>query len=355
VLESFSGCSEANLAAVTARINANSMFIRITDAGLTSRPPNSTASGATTFTGGEDSKLVFTEALETLTTVQGISLIAVPDTPAAGDLKTQAAAINEILEYCEKRADLFCVVDPAFGLDVQGVMAFKSGQSPLTGVKPTPAINSSYGAMYYPWVDVYYGIAGVNVTIPPSGPVLGRYAATDLAIGVFKSPAGVKDGALRTVSAPATLLTDSDQDVLNPQGINAIRNLINYGNLIWGARTLSLGGDWDYVSVRRFFIFVEQSLHNSLQWVVFEPNDQRLWAKVIRDIGAFLNVLWRQGAIFGSTSDEAFFIICDETNNPPEERALGMLHIDIGIAPVYPAEFVIISLSQKTGTPVSGS
>jgi len=150
-------------------------------------------------------------------------------------------------------------------------------------------------------------------------------------------------------------LTDADQDTLNPNGINALRNLINYGDVIYGARTVSQDTQWTYLSVRRLFIYVEQSLKNSLQWVVFEPNDQALWAAVTRDIDAFLNTLWLQGALFGATAAQAFFVTCDASNNPPETRALGQLYIDIGLAPVYPAEFVVIRITQKTAGPDSGS
>lgn len=363
VLESFSGFTVESLSSMATRINASSVFIRVT-ASPSGRPRNTPKAGPpAALAGGTDVTLGLMAAVKTLSSVQGVSLLSVPDTPTLVNtqvgLKDQGALINEVLGFCEQQANLFYVVDPPFGLDPQGIINFKSGQKqsagPLSSAAAPPALNSSYGAIYYPWFEVFNPIAGVNVPVPPSGATLGRYAYTDNDVGVHKSPAGVKDGALRTVSSLATSITDSDQDVLNPLGINAIRNLINYGNVIWGARTLSLDGDWTYIAVRRFFMFVEQSMRNSMLWVVFEPHDQRLWAKVTRDIGAFLTTLWHQGAIFGSTPAEAFFVVCDESNNPPEERALGRLHIDIGIAPVEPAEFVVIRISQKTAGPDSGS
>lgn len=149
-------------------------------------------------------------------------------------------------------------------------------------------------------------------------------------------------------------LTDSDQDLLNPHGINAIRNIPGYGITIYGARTLA-AGQWQYVAVRRFVTFVEQSLRASLEWVVFEPNSELLWATVVREITAFLTLLWHQGALFGSTADDAFFVTCDVTNNPPSLRTQGVLNIDVGLAVLYPAEFVVIRVAQMTSTSSSGS
>jgi phage tail sheath protein FI len=335
-------------------VNTTSMFVRAETSGTT-RPPNSGKS-ATPLAGGAAATWDFESATTTLSTVQGISLLAIPDTVNAADASgnpsqaSQATSINGGLLFCEAAQNLFYVSDPPFGLDVQGIGNFKSGSA------TSPALNSSYGAIYYPWVWIYNPIAGANVPMPPSGPSLGRYAYTDNNVGVWKSPAGVNDGALLSVVQLQTQLTDSDQDILNPNGINAVRNFLNYGNVIWGARTLAANGsEWTYVSVRRLFIYVEQSLKQSLQWVVFEPNDQQTWASVTRDISAFLTTLWQSGGLFGASAAEAFFVTCDASNNPPETRSLGQLYIDVGLAPVFPAEFVIIRMTQKIAGPDSGS
>lgn len=353
VLETFGGFTLAD-ASFAARINSNSMFVRVGT--VDGKRPDNTATPKPLTSGvAWDNKLV--AAVDTLPTVQGLSLLSVPDTVGLVDSNgatsqpNQATMINQSLLMCQNLGSLFYVTDPPYGLNVQSIVAFKSG----TSTTSTTAINSSYGALYYPWVWIFNPIAALNVPIPPSGPVLGRYANTDANVGVFKSPAGVNDGALQSVVAVAMPLTDSDQDQLNPNGIDAVRNLINYGNVIWGARTLSQDTQWTYVSVRRLFIYVEQSLKNSLQWVVFEPNDQPLWSSVTRDITAFLTTLWQQGGLFGASAAEAFFVTCDASNNPPESRALGILYIDIGLAPVYPAEFVVIRISQKTAGPDSGN
>ncbi|KQN26637.1 phage tail protein [Sphingomonas sp. Leaf33] len=361
VLEAFGGVTEATLNSgeFATRVNAGSVFVRVTTPlgggkAKVARPPNAVVPAP--FTGGATAAYDLPDAVSSLSSVQGISLLAVPDTvmitDQAGkvDLGKQTAVINQIMLRCEAMANLFYVVDPPLGLSVQQIQGFTSGTLP-----GTTAINSSFAAIYYPWVYIFWSLNGLNIPIPPSGPALGRYAETDTRVGVFKSPAGVNDGLLQTVTALDTAVTDSDQDQLNPHGINAVRTFINYGNAIWGARTLSQDTSWTYISVRRLFIFVEQSLRNSLQWVVFEPNDQRLWAAISRDVSAFLYGLWLQGGLFGATTAEAYFVTCDASNNPPETRAQGILYIDIGLAPVYPAEFVVIRITQKTAAPVTGS
>ena len=144
-------------------------------------------------------------------------------------------------------------------------------------------------------------------------------------------------------------VTKGEQDVLNPIGVNCIRAFTNRGVRVWGARTLSSDPAWRYVNVRRLFNYVEGSLERGMNWVVFEPNDPDLWARVRRDVRAFLTGVWRSGALFGLTADQAFFVKCDEELNPPEVRDRGQLIIEIGLAPVKPAEFVIFRLAQIAG------
>lgn len=358
VLESFNGYTKDSLSALQNAINANSTFVRAEITG-SSRPPNTGKNAPTMLAGGAVPNWDFESAWNTLATVQGISLLAVPDTVMLTDTTgnmldpaKQATMINNALLFCDKPAtrNLFYACDPPFGQNVQGVLGFKTGSG------TSPALNSTYGALYYPWIWIYNPLSGFNVPIPPSGPALGRYAYTDTNVGVWKSPAGVNDGLLLSAVQVQTTVTDADQDSLNPNGIDAIRNLLGYGNVIYGARTLAAtGSEWTYISVRRLFIYVEQSLKQSLQWVVFEPNDDQTWAAVTRDITAFLTTLWQAGGLFGATAAEAFFVTCNATNNPPETRALGQMYIDIGLAPVYPAEFVVIRMTQKVAGPDSGS
>ena len=360
VLESFKGFTvnekkPAESAMVLQnRINSHSIFIRADASKLNSRPGNTAK--PSNLSSGSAPTYDYSSALNTLKKIEGISLLSLPDTPTVTDASGkvtqagQAAIINQALLFCEGLGSIFYASDPPFDLNIQDMVAFKMG----TGDN-SQALNSTYGAIYYPWVWGVNPLSNSNVPIPPSGPVLGRYAYTDQSSGVFKSPAGVYDGALKTVTMLQETITDADQDILNPEGVNAIRNFIGYGNTIWGARTLSSDTQWTYIAVRRLFIYVEQSLKQSLQWVVFEPNDQQLWASITRDISSFLTTLWQQGGLFGSAAKEAFFVTCNGSNNPPETRALGQLYIDIGLAAVYPAEFVIIRITQKTAGPDSGS
>jgi hypothetical protein len=352
VLETFNGLTAAD-AAFQARINTQSIFVRVS--AIDSKRLSSTPAPVALH-GGQDPGWDFIGALQTLATVPTVSLLAIPDTVGITDSNgathavLQAQLVNQGLNLCEQWQNLVYAIDPPYGQNVAGVLSFKSG-APAPGTSQAgPALNCAYGALYYPWVWVLNPLSNTNVPIPPSGPVLGRYAYTDTNDGVWIAPAGVSHGAMRTVTSLAASLTDADQDTLNPNGINALRSFVNYGNVIYGARTTSLDSQWTYISVRRLFIFVEQSLKSSLQWVAFEANDQNLWAAVSRDINAFLTHLWQQGALFGATAQEAFFVVCDSSNNPPETRALGQLYIDIGLASVYPAEFVITRVSQKTAS-----
>jgi phage tail sheath protein FI len=144
-------------------------------------------------------------------------------------------------------------------------------------------------------------------------------------------------------------ISKSEQDSLNPAGINCIRAFPGRGIRVWGARTISSDASWRYINVRRLFNFVEKSIEVGTQWVVFEPNDMDLWERIKRDVRAFLNRVWRDGALFGATADEAFYVKCDAELNPPSVRDAGQVIIEIGLAPVKPAEFVIFRISQWTG------
>jgi len=176
--------------------------------------------------------------------------------------------------------------------------------------------------------------------------MVGVYNRSDAERGVHKAPANeVVVGALNL----ELNLSKGEQDVLNPIGVNCIRAFPGRGIRVWGGRTLSSDGAWRYVNVRRLFVMVEASMDAGLQWVVFEPNDTTLWARVRRDVTSFLRVVWRSGALFGDTPEQAFYVKCDEELNPPEIRDLGQLIIEVGLAPVKPAEFVIFRITQWAG------
>ena len=206
---------------------------------------------------------------------------------------------------------------------------------------------SNYAAVYYPWIQVNDPATGTLVTVPPSGHVAGVYARVDATRGVHKAPAAeVVKGAM----ALPRLVTRAEQDGLNPQGVNIIRNLD--GNIkVWGGRTLGgdANGEWKYINVRRTFLYLRKSIDQGTQWAVFEPNNQELWQKIVRNISAFLTTVWRSGALFGVTTQEAVFVRCDASTNPPELRDLGQVVTEIGVSVVKPSEFVIFRISQWGG------
>lgn len=240
---------------------------------------------------------------------------------------------QSIITHCELSRYRFAVVDCQKTTDVNKF-------EPRNDVK-----DSQYAALYYPWIYVADPQTGARKEVPPGGHMLGIYARSDGQRGVFKAPAN------EIVSGALDLLVDTNdsaQDELNPKGINAIRRFPGRGIRLWGARTLSSDALWKYVSVRRLFIFLEHSIFNGTQWVVFEPNDQRLWARVIDSIRLFLRTQWRAGALFGATEKEAFFITCDLTTMTQDDILNGRLICEIGIAPVRPAEFVIFRIFQNT-------
>ena len=205
---------------------------------------------------------------------------------------------------------------------------------------------SMFGALYYPWIKVPNpGDAGNPITIPPSGHMMGLWCRTDESRGIHKAPANeIPRGTLGL----AYEVNFREQELLNPKGINCIRKFRNRGTLVWGARTLAQLDDidWRYVSVRRIVSYIEKSIEEGTQWAVFEPNDEDLWARVTRTVKNFLERIWRQGALFGSTPEEAFYVKCDRELNTPETMKLGQLFIEVGISPVRPAEFVIFRVSQ---------
>jgi phage tail sheath protein FI len=184
-----------------------------------------------------------------------------------------------------------------------------------------------------------------NVYVAPSGHMAGIYARVDVERGVHKAPA---NEVIRGITKIAQDVTKREQDLLNPKGINALRFFPGRGNRVWGARTLSSDSSWKYINVRRLFIFVEESIDEGTQFVVFEPNDEPLWARVRQTITNFLTTVWRSGALQGTKPDEAFFVKCDRTTMTQDDIDNGRLICLIGIAPVKPAEFVIFRIQQMT-------
>ncbi len=268
-----------------------------------------------------------------------INIVAIPD--RCGDRNAMLEGFN----YCQVRKDCFFIADPPAEITPLQVVDFKSGTGDYAG----NGFNTSFGALYYPWVYVNDPFNDKPyLSVPPSGAVAGTISHVDVVRGVHKAPAGTPDGYLDSVTGIEKIITKGEHDVLNPVGINVIRKFPASGICIWGARTLSADPEWKYINIRRLFLYLEESIDLASQWVVFEPNSPALWGSVIRNISAFLLMVWRSGALFGSTPEEAFFVKVDAENNPEEVRNVGQLIIEVGVAPVRPAEFVIIRISQKT-------
>jgi phage tail sheath protein FI len=278
--------------------------------------------------------------LEGLEIAEDVTMVCCPDLMSAyqtGALDKDGVKAVQLgmIAHCERMGNRVAILDPLPELAPQDVKKWREKETNY---------DSKYAALYYPWIKVN-GPDGAPIDVPPSGHIAGIYARNDTERGVHKAPANeVIRGALGAVAQ----VTKGEQDVLNPSGINCIRSFTGRGLRVWGARTLSSDAAWRYVSVRRLFNYVEASIERGTQWVVFEPNDADLWARVRRDISAFLTGCWRDGMLFGANPTEAFFVKCDAENNPSDVRDRGQLIVDIGMAPVKPAEFVVFRFSQYT-------
>jgi hypothetical protein len=279
--------------------------------------------------------------LEGLEVAEDATMICCPDLMSAYrngaiDRDGVKAVQLAMIAHCERMGDRMAILDPLPDLSAQEAKKWREKEA---------GYDSKYAALYYPWISIA-GPDGRPVEVPPSGHIAGIYARNDNERGVHKAPANeVVRGALN----PVMQVTTGEQAVLNPAGVNAIRSFTGRGVRVWGARTLSSDPQWRYINVRRLFNYVEESIEQGTQWVVFEPNDADLWARVRRDVGAFLTGVWRDGMLFGATPAEAFFVKCDAENNPEDVRDRGQLVIDVGLAPVKPAEFVIFRFTQFSG------
>jgi phage tail sheath protein FI len=258
---------------------------------------------------------------------------------------TQAATvIATATQYCAQRRAFFVVDTPNNVSSVTGIRDWLNANATL---------RNKNAALYFPRVKVGDPLNDFRLrSIGASGTVAGLYARTDSARGVWKAPAGT-EASLVSVQGLDYRLTDPENGALNPLAINSLRNFPIYGNVAWGARTLDgadqQASEWKYVPVRRLALFLEESLYRGLKWVVFEPNDEPLWAQIRLNAGAFMHNLFRQGAFQGATPREAYFVKCDKETTTQNDRNLGIVNILVGFAPLKPAEFVIIKLQQMAG------
>lgn len=279
-----------------------------------------------------------------LALAEDVTIVVVPDlitaaTKADGsiDLNMWKAVQTSLISHCEQQGNRMALLDSPPGMTAQQIKEWRSDVA---------MYDSHYAALYYPWVKIENPIGNNGnreIYIPPSGHLAGLWARTDDERGVWKAPA---NDLLRGVLDVERSITHNEQSLLNPIGINCIRPFGTRGIRVWGARTLSSNTDWRYVSVRRLFNMIETTIMQGTQFAVFEPNDEELWDGVSRTVSAFLRGLWMNGALFGASAEQAYYVKCDAETNPPESIDEGKMIVEVGIAPVKPAEFVIFRIAQ---------
>ena len=266
--------------------------------------------------------------LQAFQEVDDVSIMAIPGVTSP-DVQAKLTA------HCDLYRDRFAVLDvPSNYQQISDVQKHRN------------LFDTSYAALYHPWLKVYDPVDKQQIFVPPSGSIMGIYARTDNDKGVFKAPA---NETVQNTTDLMYLINKGDQDMLNPIGVNCIRAFTGRGIRVWGARTCSSDPLWKYINVRRLFIFLEKSIETGTQWVVFEPNNEKLWDRVRQTIAQFLTTQWKSGALMGKTPEEAFFVKCDRTTMTQDDIDNGRLIVMIGVAPTKPAEFVIFKIAQWQG------
>lgn len=336
------------------QINGNSALLSVSGDDTAETPftmPTATDGLTITLTGGSDGNQPTTDdyigvdngpgqrsGIQALADIDEISIIAAPGI-------VDQTVINALIDQCTTLKYRFAIIDPDY----------KKASAMNDIITQRQLYDTHYAALYFPRVVNVdpnpVSPAGSNVTLPPSGLMAGIYAFTDDNRGVYKAPANI---AILGITDLDLTINKGEQDILNPSpnNINVLRNFRTQGRglRVWGARCITSDTEWKYVNVRRLFIFVEHSLDQGTQWVVFEPNDYPLWARVTQSITNFLTSVWRDGALMGQKAEEAFFVRCDRTTMTQDDIDNGRLIVLVGIAPVKPAEFVIIRISQFTAS-----
>jgi phage tail sheath protein FI len=272
--------------------------------------------------------------LDGLGAIDEVTMVCVPDIMAITDEAQRNDLQQKMVDHCERAMDRMAILDSPPDLSPQDVRTWRESRGA-----------SKFAALYYPWVEVMDPIDNQPIMVPPCGHVAGAWARTDATRGVHKAPA---NEVVMGANGLSFQVTDAEQANMNREGINCIRAFPGRGIRIWGARTMSTLADpeWRYINVRRLFNFVSESINEGTQWAVFEPNDASLWTQLRISSTNFLTRIWRDGALFGATPGEAFYVKCDAETNPPDLVEAGQVTVEIGIAPVKPAEFVVFRISQ---------
>jgi phage tail sheath protein FI len=331
---------------IATQVNKASKFIKITEtAGLPdSRPATGTYTLSAPSVSAEEVKATDFEGdvarrqgMGGLAAVDEITMVCMPDAmtlAADGDDAQLRDLQGKMIAHCEGAGDRMAILDAPPSLLPQEILEWRMN---------TAGYDSKFATIYYPWIEVMDPLSNQPMLVPPSGHVAGVWCRTDSTRGVHKAPA---NEVVMGVNGLGFQVTQGEQGGLNKVGINCIRSFPGRGIRIWGARTLSSDPEWRYINVRRLFNYIAESIMEGTQWSVFEPNDERLWMQLRIAASNFLTRTWREGALFGATPEQAFFVKCDAETNPPEVIEAGQVICEIGIAPVKPAEFVVFRLSQ---------
>jgi uncharacterized protein len=333
---------------VATKVNAASKLIRIEETGA-SLPEVRVAPGTYTLSVPSvavekvsardfEGDVATRKGMGSASALDEVTMLLMPDiVNLNGDGAQMRDLQGKMISHAELMGDRMAILDVPDGLIPQEVLEWRLN---------TAGYDSKMAALYYPWIEVMDPLTRRPMRIPPSGHIAGVWARVDETRGVHKAPA---NEVIRGANGLAFQITHAEQGELNRNGINCIRAFPGRGIRIWGARTLSSDPEWRYINVRRLFNYVAESIMAGTQWSVFEPNDQRLWSSLTTNVYSFLSRVYRSGALFGASANEAFYVKCDAETNPPELIEAGQVVCEVGIAPVKPAEFVIFRLSQFTG------
>ncbi len=298
--------------------------------------------GADAYEGKADDTTPIKTGLKAFEDIDDISIIAAPGSTYNWDdelYRDETATItNLLIIHAEQMRYRIAVLDSGDGQSIADVRAMRG------------RIDSSWAALYYPWIRILDPVTRQEINLPPSGSVAGIYARNDINRGVYKAPA---NEVVNLAIGFESMINKNQQAVLNPEGINCFRFFEDRGFRLWGARTASSDPEWKYVNLRRYFAYLEHSLDKGTQWAVFEPNGDALWANVRRTIEDFLLNEWQSGALLGDKPDKAYFVRCDRTTMTQNDLDNGRLVCLIGVAPLRPAEFVIFRIGQWTGSSAS--
>jgi phage tail sheath protein FI len=285
---------------------------------------------------GSDTDPANLTGLAALDAIDDISIYCCPDEYYLPSTTSDSIVAPFLVASCQKSMDRFAILQSKVSAGAPAKVSLGPGTISLRG----------YSAFYYPWLSVTDPTTSIATLIPPGGHIAGIYARSDMNYSVAKDPANEQILGIDSIQFP---INNGLQGQLNPIGVNCLRYFKKQGNLVYGGRTTSPDPDWQYINVRRLFIFIEKSIQQGTQWVVFQPNDRTTWARVVRSVSDFLTGLWMQDMLMGATKDKAFFVRCDETTMTQTDIESGRLIVLVGVAPVFPAEFVIFRIGQWSG------